>query len=274
MRPALLAIALATAAGLALPLRGDCLPGRELLHPGFTLRRRDLPQVVAQLPQAAREHVTASPTEFLDLMRGVLLGPADLVVLVDKKRGLDPSFVPPDLVALSRYPVRTGRQGLQLRAVLIPDLVAMAEAASAAGAPLVVSSAWRSFQYQQQLLERALATQPREEALRTLAPPGHSQHQLGTAVDFGSIDLSFARTPAGRWLAANAWQHGFSLSYPEGLEWLTGYSWEPWHYRYVGKPAARLIETFFAGRQQDFLEYVASRGPGLSEKLARGARSP
>jgi zinc D-Ala-D-Ala carboxypeptidase len=274
MRPALLALALASAAGLALPLRVDCLPGRELLHPGFTLRRRDLPQLVAQLPQAAREQVTARPAEFLELMRGVLLGPADLLVLVDKTRGLDPGFVPPDLVALSRYPVRTGRQGLQLRAVLIPDLVAMAEAASAAGAPLVVSSAWRSFEYQQQLLERALATQSREEALRTLAPPGHSQHQLGTAMDFGSIDLSFARTPAGKWLAGNAWRHGFSLSYPEGLEWLTGYSWEPWHYRYVGKPAARLVEEFFAGRQQEFLEYVAARGPGLSERLVRRAASP
>ncbi len=269
MRAALLAVALAAGAGLSFPARCPALGGREQIHPGFTLRARDLPLLTEQLPLAARPEVTSRPREFLELMRGVLLGPPDLLVVVDKSRGLDPGFVPGDLVSLSRYPLRTGKPGLQLRAIVVPDLLAMADAAAAAGAPLVVSSAWRSFQYQQQLLERALATQSREEALRTLAPPGHSQHQLGTAVDFGSIDLSFARTPAGRWLAAHAWRFGFSLSYPEGMESRTGYSWEPWHFRYVGRPAAQLVQEYFAGMQQDFLEYVATRGPWLDGKLRR-----
>ena len=118
-------------------------------------------------------------------------------------------------------------------------------------------------------MTRALKTQPREEAVRTLAPPGHSQHQLGTAIDFGSIDVSFARTPAGQWLLANAWRYGFSLSYPEGQEALTGYSWEPWHYRYVGRAAAGLIQEFFAGRQQEFLSFYGEKQAGFSAKLRR-----
>jgi zinc D-Ala-D-Ala carboxypeptidase len=266
---AALALTLAAATGLVFPARTFGLAGREALHPGFTLRQKDLPQLTASMTQSSRELVTGQPREFLELMRGALLGPQDLLVIVDKKRGLDPGYVPGDLVALPDHPFKTGKPDLRLRALLLPDLEAMAEAARAAGAPLVISSAWRSYRYQEQLMERALATMSRQAAERTLAPPGHSQHQLGTAVDFGSIDVSFARTAAGRWLLANAWRYGFSLSYPEGHEGLTGYSWEPWHYRYVGRPAAALVQAFFGGRQQEFLEYYAAESGGLSAKLRR-----
>jgi D-alanyl-D-alanine carboxypeptidase len=273
MRAASLAIALALgagmAAGLAVPSSCGAFGWFEPVHPGFSLARRDLTRLVSGLPEADRTLIAARPRGFLELMRGALLGPQDLLVLVDKRRALAPEFAPGDLVDLSRFALRTGKPDLRLRAVLIPDLSAMSEAAAAAGAPLVISSAWRSYQYQEELLQRALANQSREEAERTLAPPGHSQHQLGTAVDFGSIDLSFARTAAGRWLLENAWRFGFSLSYPEGQDGLTGYSWEPWHYRYVGKAAAQLIQEFFGGRQQEFLAFYAEKSGAFAEKLRR-----
>ncbi len=271
MRAALVALALAlgAAAGLVNPARAAGVGGREILHPDFTLRRKDLGQLVAPLPPASRAMVSERPRDFLDLLRGALLGPQDLLILVDKERGLDPGFVPQDLVQLSGFALKTGKPDLRLRAVLMTDLLAMDGAAAADGAHLVISSAWRSYQYQERLMARALAGQSRQEAERTLAPPGHSQHQLGTAIDFGSIDVSFARTAAGRWLLANAWRYGFSLSYPEGQEGLTGYSWEPWHYRYVGRPAAALVQVFFGGRQQEFLEYYAAQGSRLSARLRR-----
>ena len=78
---------------------------------------------------------------------------------------------------------------------------------------------------------------------RFVAPPGHSQHQLGTAIDFRSNDgrTPFATTRAGGWMKANAWKYGWLMSYPSGKAALTCYSYEPWHYRYVGRTVARLI---------------------------------
>ncbi len=76
------------------------------------------------------------------------------------------------------------------------------------------------------------------------ARPGHSQHQLGTAIDLGvegksNFNESFGQTSEGVWLSQNAVRFGFVMSYPKGKESITGYSYEPWHYRYIGKDNAR-----------------------------------
>ena len=93
------------------------------------------------------------------------------------------------------------------------------------------------------------------------AAPGHSEHQLATAVDFSSsdtgrardrFDLTFARTPEGRWLNEHATSYGFVLSYPFwGVE-QTAYEWEPWHFRYVGVELAQTLET----HQITLTEYI------------------
>jgi zinc D-Ala-D-Ala carboxypeptidase len=267
MRPP--AAAFAAALALGLQLSSFALGRQPPPHPGFSLTLRDLNGLVASLPEQARTAIAARPADFLELMREVLTGPQDLCVLVDKTRALPADYTPPDLVALSRYPLRASKADMQLREILIADLLAMSGAASAAGAPLVVSSAWRSFEYQEGLFARALERQPLGEVEKTLARPGHSQHQLGTAIDFGSIDVAFAETKQGKWLSAHASSFGFSLSYPRGMEGSTGYSWEPWHYRYVGRGAARLIDEFFGGMQQDFLAFYARNGAVFSRKLRR-----
>lgn len=71
------------------------------------------------------------------------------------------------------------------------------------------------------------------------APPGASQHQLGTVIDLGSIDDSYADTAEGKWMFKNAWKYGWSLSYPKDMEHITGYKWESWHYRYLGVEACK-----------------------------------
>jgi zinc D-Ala-D-Ala carboxypeptidase len=106
----------------------------------------------------------------------------------------------------------------------------------------------------------------REAAERVSARPGTSQHQLGTVVDFGSISDAFALTPEGRWLRDRASDFGFSLSYPKGYEEETGYVWESWHYRYIGRPAARLTERYFSGLQHRFLEFLDARRPWFEER--------
>ena len=87
-----------------------------------------------------------------------------------------------------------------------------------------------------------------EQALRTSARAGHSEHQLGTAIDVTSEGgappweyADWATTPAGAWMAANAWRYGFVMSYPRGAYDVTCYDYEPWHYRYVGRDLAAEI---------------------------------
>ena len=126
----------------------------------------------------------------------------------------------------------------------------MDRAARGSGISLLVSSAYRSYAYQEGVWDRGVAAEGEAATARVIARPGHSQHQLGLAIDFGSIDDSFAGTPASAWLLANARRFGFSQSYPKGLEEVTGYKWESWHYRYVGKAAAAMEAEFFGGVQQ------------------------
>jgi D-alanyl-D-alanine carboxypeptidase len=162
-------------------------------------------------------------------------------------------------VPLARTRVRAAREGLSVRAIVLPDLEAMAEAAERSGAGLLVSSAYRSYEYQQGLFERSVRAEGREQTERELALPGHSEHQLGTAVDFGSVDASFADTAAGKWLASEAWRYGFVLSYPLNGEAETGYIYEPWHFRYVGRPAAAMVHAFFGGDREAFLAFYGEK---------------
>ena len=145
---------------------------------------------------------------------------------------------------------------MMLRRKAEAALEEMAAAAKASGITLTVSSAYRSYQYQIGSFQRWTSRLGLKEAERVSARPGRSQHQLGLVVDFGSISNAFAETEAGKWVASNAGRFGFSLSYPRGYEDLTGYSWESWHYRYVGRELAAFIGVWFNGIQQYALRFI------------------
>lgn len=181
----------------------------------------------------------------------------DLFSLVDKKHRLPEDFVPPDLVPVSggRSYV-PNRDGLSLRKNTEAALERMAKAAREEGITLVVSSTYRSWKYQEGLYDRNVRQLGKEAADRESAPPGASQHQLGTVADFGSITDTFAQTDAGKWLAANASRFGWSLSFPDGYEAVTGYRWECWHYRYLGQEATAFQEEWFGDIQQYMLEFI------------------
>jgi zinc D-Ala-D-Ala carboxypeptidase len=186
----------------------------------------------------------------------------DLGVLVDRSHSLPPDYVPKDLVPLQDYGVPTlGREVLRREAA--EYLGRLVEGATAEGEKLVVASAYRSYEEQQHSHERLLGVLG-AGAGRLSATPGHSQHQLGTAVDFTNpaagykLGVRFARTSAHRWLDHHAWEYGFVLAYPRGEQERTGYRWEPWHYRYVGVEDAKRIED--SGQSlQGFLESVENR---------------
>jgi zinc D-Ala-D-Ala carboxypeptidase len=181
----------------------------------------------------------------------------ELLQLVDKTHDLPADFEPADLVSLNDYKLQVSRNDLRLRRAIMDAVLAMDQAAKTAGVTLVFSSAYRSYSYQDSLFARYAGQYGEAQADRFSARPGHSQHQLGTAIDFGSIDDSFAETAAGKWMADNAWRFGFSLSYPQGMEERTGYIQESWHFRYITVPGARIERDFFGGIQQYFLEFLA-----------------
>jgi len=233
----------------------------------FPYTLKEFQALAAGLPAESASRALAEPARFLELLAGALEAPDGALLLVDKAHGLDRTWTPPDLCDLPADRLSLSRAGLRLRSIVLAALTAMSDAARADGVVLTVSSAWRSWQTQAELREAALKARPLEEVDRELAAPGHSQHQLGTAIDLGSIDESFAETAAGRWMAANAWRYGWSLSYPRDGEAETGYRWEPWHYRWSGRPAAELVHAFFGDRQQRFLEFVAAAAAGAREKL-------
>ncbi len=256
------------AAGAAVP--SPAFPAGSRPSPEFTLSAPQLRTLTAGLPKRLQDGILASPKEFLHAMAGVLDQPEELLVLVDKRHPLDADYVPPDLASLSSYPLAVSRNDLQLRKSVMPEVLAMVSAARKEGVTLLFSSSYRSYDYQKTVYEREVKAYGQAQADRESARPGSSQHQLGTAVDFGSITDEFAGTRAGKWLATHAWEYGFTLSYPQGYEEVTGYRWESWHYRYVTRPAARLEREFFDDVQQYLLEFLHDHRDAL---LAARVRS-
>lgn len=233
----------------------------EQIHPEFTLTLSELEALLTHLPPSAQERILAEPEAFLELSAKLLETPPELLRLVDKEHPLPAEYAPDDLVELDTLSDRLDltREGLLLRRFLLKDLFAMVEAAKAEGVELPISSAYRSYEYQEWLFDYWVEEIGIEEAERSSARPGTSQHQLGTTIDFGSITNAFAETEAGVWLAGNSGRFGFSLSYPEGYEELTGYKYESWHFRYLGRPAMEMERTFFGAIQQRMLEFWNTR---------------
>jgi D-alanyl-D-alanine carboxypeptidase len=213
----------------------------------------------AQLPENLSAYITGiiggDPAFILELFEIMQTDPY-LRVLVDKEHSLAEDYEPEDLTELTGGSYRVNRTGLFLRKAAAASLEEMAAVARNEGLTLTASSAYRSYNYQVQVYERNVKEMGQQAADRESARPGHSQHQLGLVVDFGSITDAFARTPEGIWLSTNASRFGWSLSYPEGYEDVTGYRWESWHYRYVGTELAGFIDKYFNGIQQYALRFI------------------
>jgi D-alanyl-D-alanine carboxypeptidase len=166
--------------------------------------------------------------------------------IVDTMSRLPKGYVPPDLVAVSRAGLCGGGS---IRRIAIADLKALAVAGRKAGVRLAVESAYRSEARQRRTFAGWVRTSGEAEARRFSARAGHSEHQLGTAIDFKAAGSAspwtpaFARSRHARWLAANAWPFGWIQSYPPGAETRTCYGGEAWHYRYVGRDVAAEVHA-------------------------------
>ncbi len=223
--------------------------------------------VFASLSPRARRAMAkteANPAEFLFDLENLLAeeecfrsDDLSLFYLIDKKHNVSSDYVPKDLVHLEKNELfDINKNNLSLRPEAYDALCEMAQDALDDGIRLLVSSTYRSYEYQKWLFQHWVDVDGLEEAERESARAGTSQHQLGTAVDFGSVSDDFADTAMGQWVYAHSEDYGWSLSFPQGYEDVTGFRWESWHFRYIGKPACRFQMKWFSDVQQFMIEFI------------------
>ena len=166
--------------------------------------------------------------------------------LLDTALRLPEGYAPPDLVSVGQ--AGFGEANLTVRRIVVDDLADLREAAEDANQPIDIIAAYRSFAQQRRLFEARVDQFGLAKAYAHVAAAGHSEHQLGTTIDFSppdadDVDESFGQTATGRWLAENAYRFGFVQSYPKGGSNLTCYGYEPWHFRYVGPQHAERVHA-------------------------------
>lgn len=182
--------------------------------------------------------------------------PASLWVVVNKLRPLNPrDFAAGDIVDV---PVAKANPA-QLRKPAADAVVAMFSAfREQTGLEMQSQSAYRGYATQVRVYEGWVAQLGQQAADLTSARPGYSEHQTGLAIDVSAepaactLDQCFADTPQGQWLAANAWSYGFVLRFPDGATAITGYEFEPWHYRYVGTELAAQLHATGTATLEEF----------------------
>ncbi len=169
--------------------------------------------------------------------------PKKLNVLVNKTYPLVPKAYAPKTSTISN----TG--GIRLETRTATAYRKLAAAAKRDGVKIKLTSGYRSYNTQKQIVDQYTRLYGSAYALRIAAKPGTSEHQTGLSLDVGNYNRAcalqdcFSTTPVGRWMAKNAPKYGFVLRYPKGQEKVTGYKYEPWHFRYVGTTQARSMAT-------------------------------
>ena len=211
----------------------------------------------ASIPNGDPEEFLADLHRVLEVEKNFRTDDLSLYYLIDKKHAVGSNYVPRDLIPVKGNELwNVSRNDLSLRPEAYAALEDLSRAALNDGIKLLVSSTYRSYQYQEGLFNRYVKQDGLELAERYSARPGTSQHQLGVAVDFGSITDDWGDTKMGKWVYDHAADFGWSLSFPQGYEDVTGYMWECWHFRYIGKEACRFQKKWFGNIQQFMLEFL------------------
>lgn len=188
-----------------------------------------------------------TPIRSFNKLRYSTSKPSSLWVIVNKKRALPNGYAPKTLRQPSVNVRINGSQEMLLRDEAATALEKLMGDAKDKGIDLMLVSGYRSFVLQKAVYERNVSEQGREEADKTSARPGYSEHQTGLAADLGEtngqceLQICFGDSKEGKWLAKNAQNYGFIIRYQDGKQSVVGYSYEPWHIRYVGKTLSREI---------------------------------
>lgn len=167
--------------------------------------------------------------------------PNDYLTLINKNNQLKSNYVPSDLVSIS---LKYSNADKYLRNIAKNQFEKLSEDASNLGYRIIAVSAYRDYNYQKELFNYYVKEKGIDYALNCSAKPGHSEHQSGLAVDVEGSNNdydNFEDTKEYIWMKDNAHKYGFILRYPKGKENITGFKFEPWHYRYVGKEVATYL---------------------------------
>jgi D-alanyl-D-alanine carboxypeptidase len=181
--------------------------------------------------------------------KNVIQNPANILALVNKQYYLPSVYIPTDLIR-PEVDFSFGNEQVEkslLRKEAAEALIQMFTEAKKSGIELLAVSGYRSYSRQKEVFDAEVNRVGKDNAIQAVAIPGASEHQSGLAMDISSksnhLELTegFADTNEGKWLAENAHRFGFILRYPKGKEGITNYEYEPWHFRYVGVKAAKII---------------------------------
>lgn len=161
----------------------------------------------------------------------------DGVLIANKTYSLPSDFIPQD----PEVPVTSQRSTTSLDRTLMSAWRTMQADASSQGLNIYIASAYRSYSYQVNLYNSYVARDGKAAADTYSSRPGNSEHQTGLCFDLNSIDDSFGDTAEGRWVNDNCYKYGFCIRFPKGKDAYTGYQYESWHLRYVGKDLAEKL---------------------------------
>lgn len=221
------------------------------------------PTLTPPISEFENKEDTEEPLDFvLDLSSyEQYMNPEDrdeYLLLVNTENRLDETYAPTDLTG-SIY-TRSDRDTRTLRKYACLALEAFLKEGEANGIKgVTVTSAYRSYDYQNQLFQNEIAILGSEEAAaKNVNPPGSSEHQSGLAVDMHNMSAAsreFGKTKEAKWLAENAHKFGFILRYPADKTDITGISYEPWHFRFVGRyHATKMYELDMC--LEEYIEYI------------------
>ena len=171
----------------------------------------------------------------------IVENPNNYLTLINKNYQLKSNFVPNDLESIS---LKYSNSDKYLRHEAKINFEKLSEDASLLGYRIIAVSAYRDYNYQNELFNYYVEEKGLEYALECSAKPGHSEHQSGLAVDVEGSNKdydNFIDTKEYIWMKDNAHKYGFILRYPKGKEHITGFKYEPWHYRYVGVNVATYL---------------------------------
>lgn len=172
---------------------------------------------------------------------------SEYLILVNKTHGLGENYEPADLKNVKSVAEDREAQYQKMRKTAARAFNKLTDAAAEKGYTIKLTSAYRPYSFQKQLYEQYIKEDGKRKADQYSAKPGYSEHQSGLTADVSSpsvnysLSQAYGSTEEGKWLAKNAHKYGFIIRYPKGKEDITGYEYEPWHIRYVGKEAAREI---------------------------------
>jgi zinc D-Ala-D-Ala carboxypeptidase len=180
----------------------------------------------------------------------------DTLMLVNKFHHLADTYAPTDIVDIS---LQYAYENNQAHEITNSAFIRMANDAKEAGINLVINDSYRTYLVQKELYDKEVRLSGKTEADNYVARPGHSEHQTGYALDineYGMGKADFENTNAYQWLLSNAHKYGFILRYPKDKEYLTGYKFESWHYRYIGTEIATKIKTLDITFDEYYAYYI------------------